>query len=534
MRWVALCVVLSSMCVGTWAQPLRRVRVDTPQAAAAARQLIAAGFDVLETTITDGSFEIIGSVEEMEELRDRGFTPITLEIGRPFRKIQEERRNQGDGVPEGYSDLAEIIERMTAFAAAFPDICQFVDLTDRYQMPATFEGRHLFALKISDNAAIDEHEPAFLIVSDHHAREIVTPEIALHVVEQFTARYGSDPAITALVDQYEIWIAPTWNPDGYNEVFEGDNLWRKNRRVFAQGIGVDQNRNYPFGWNSSCSGSTRVTSATYKGPSPASEPETQTMMAFSEDRGFAKVIDYHSHGRVAVYAYDCSTHPLASYLRNEAILLSNASTYGGATRSPSAEGDHYEWQLAAIGGLATLIEAAAEFQPPFNSALVEAERVFSGVLFAFERPIPLNGRVTDARTGDPLAAAVDVLEVNYAHGETFASNGRTGLYHQFLPPGAYTVEFSVDGYVSQQHVVQIVSGVALELNVPLERPFAVGDVNCDGSIDALDIEPFLVALFDPGSYAGRYPDCDINLADINGDGSINALDIEPFLDLLFP
>ncbi len=61
-----------------------------------------------------------------------------------------------------------------------------------------------------------------------------------------------------------------------------------------------------------------------------------------------------------------------------------------------------------------------------------------------------------------------------------------------------------------------------------------GDLNCDGQINALDIEPFLVALFDPKEYPVRYPECDINLADINGDGSIDALDIEPFLDLLFP
>ena len=43
-----------------------------------------------------------------------------------------------------------------------------------------------------------------------------------------------------------------------------------------------------------------------------------------------------------------------------------------------------------------------------------------------------------------------------------------------------------------------------------------------------------IRLFDPDEYPIRYPDCDINLADINGDGSIDALDIEPFLDLLFP
>ena len=50
---------------------------------------------------------------------------------------------------------------------------------------------------------------------------------------------------------------------------------------------------------------------------------------------------------------------------------------------------------------------------------------------------------------------------------------------------------------------------------------------------ALDIEPFLLALFDPAEYVNRFGGCDINLADINGDGGINALDIEPFLGLLF-
>ena len=61
-----------------------------------------------------------------------------------------------------------------------------------------------------------------------------------------------------------------------------------------------------------------------------------------------------------------------------------------------------------------------------------------------------------------------------------------------------------------------------------------GDLNCDAAVNALDIEPFLVALFDPAQYPVQYPDCDLDRADINGDGAIDALDIEPFLDLLFP
>ena len=64
-------------------------------------------------------------------------------------------------------------------------------------------------------------------------------------------------------------------------------------------------------------------------------------------------------------------------------------------------------------------------------------------------------------------------------------------------------------------------------------PACPGDLNCDGAVNALDIEPFLVALFDPEQYPVEYPNCDINNGDINGDGSIDALDIEPFLVLLF-
>ena len=58
-------------------------------------------------------------------------------------------------------------------------------------------------------------------------------------------------------------------------------------------------------------------------------------------------------------------------------------------------------------------------------------------------------------------------------------------------------------------------------------------MNCDGAIDAFDIEPFIIALFEPATYDLLFPDCDITLGDLNGDGDINALDIEPFLEVLF-
>ncbi|TWT45912.1 Serine protease AprX [Phycisphaerae bacterium RAS1] len=60
----------------------------------------------------------------------------------------------------------------------------------------------------------------------------------------------------------------------------------------------------------------------------------------------------------------------------------------------------------------------------------------------------------------------------------------------------------------------------------------LGDLNCDGEVNILDINAFILAITDPAAYAAAYPDCNINLADCNGDGDENILDINPFITLL--
>ena len=62
-----------------------------------------------------------------------------------------------------------------------------------------------------------------------------------------------------------------------------------------------------------------------------------------------------------------------------------------------------------------------------------------------------------------------------------------------------------------------------------------GDLNCDGSINNFDIDPFTLALTGApefSAYYAAYPDCDPMLADINDDGSVNNFDIDPFVGLL--
>jgi hypothetical protein len=366
-----------------------------------------------------------------------------------------------------YRDLDGVLTRLHEIADAHPGIAQVVDLTAAYGAPPTHERRHLFALKISDNVALDEDEPAMLIVANHHAREIGTAVIALYAAEQLTGGYPTNARVTAAVDRHEIWIAPVWNPDGYNHVFTADRMWRKNHRPFTTGTGVDQNRNYPQAWSTSCSGSASPASDTYKGPSAASEPETRTMMMWSEAERFAKVLDYHSYGREVLYAYRCLAHPFTAWMQQEAARLSQASGYGGNTRVPSAEGEHQQWQFARMGAYAFLIETHVEFQPPYESAVNEAATVWPGILTVLERAIPVSGHVRDAVTGAPLSARIDLQNVTFANGETNSSGGSYGAYHMFLPPATYDLRFSAGGYAPAIHRVTVTGNSATALDVAL-------------------------------------------------------------------
>jgi len=66
--------------------------------------------------------------------------------------------------------------------------------------------------------------------------------------------------------------------------------------------------------------------------------------------------------------------------------------------------------------------------------------------------------------------------------------------------------------------------------------FPLGDLNCDGQVNAFDIDPFVLVLTPTPpnypEYYAVYPGCDALLADVNGDGLLNAFDIDPFVDLL--
>ena len=104
-----------------------------------------------------------------------------------------------------------------------------------------------------------------------------------YFIDQYNA---GNPEIRDLLRRTELWFVIVANPDGYQYTFDVERLWRKNLRdnnqdgVITVGDGVDPNRNFADHWGYDNEGSSPdPADETYRGPSAASEPETQAMQS---------------------------------------------------------------------------------------------------------------------------------------------------------------------------------------------------------------------------------------------------------------
>ena len=199
-----------------------------------------------------------------------------------------------------YHDLAEGVCFLNNLADAYPAITELVSIGQ------SVEGREIWALKVSDNpGVIEPDEERILIKGMTHAREWITYEMMLYLAEYLTTRYDTDPHVQHIVDNSVVWLIPAVNPDGYEYAWTSDRMWRKNRRFIQFGTyGVDINRNYDYQWGYDDWGSSPNPSAqTYRGATPASEPETQAIQNLLAEQQFAIAVSYHSYSQLYLHAW---------------------------------------------------------------------------------------------------------------------------------------------------------------------------------------------------------------------------------------
>jgi hypothetical protein len=175
------------------------------------------------------------------------------------------------------------------------------------------QGREILALKMTQGARgiADGKRPAVMYMSNIHAREWISVEVNRRLLNWFVERWrANDRNVRKWLQTREIWFVLSANPDGYQYTFDVERLWRKNLRdnngdgEITNGDGVDLNRNYETKWGWDNEGSSNITaSETYRGPSPASEPETVVSQEIIKRIGFEFLLTYHSYGPLLLYPY---------------------------------------------------------------------------------------------------------------------------------------------------------------------------------------------------------------------------------------
>jgi carboxypeptidase T len=224
-----------------------------------------------------------------------GFTPVA-----PVNHFE----NNGYAGFYKYQDMLDALDDM---AAMYPAL-----ITVRAPISTflTHEGRPIYHVKISDSPALnDSTEPKVLYTAIHHAREPMSMSQTIFYMWYLLENYATDPEVQYLVDNVEMYFVPCINPDGYieNETNDpsGFGFHRKNKApVGGSNPGVDLNRNYSYGWNTT-GVSADPNSDTYPGTSAFSEPETSAIKWLVESVNFTLASNSHSYG-------DLQLHPVGT------------------------------------------------------------------------------------------------------------------------------------------------------------------------------------------------------------------------------
>ncbi len=207
----------------------------------------------------------------------------------------------------GFHTYPEMVSEIHEVAAAHPDIVHLVSIGQSYQ------GRQLWAAKISDNVNVDENEPEVLFDGVHHSDEHMGLEMTLHILHWLADDYGKDARVTNIVNTREVWIIFEMNPDGATfDIKNGHfHFWRKNRQPTpgSSSIGTDLNRNYGYHWGLGGRTSRNPQAITYHGPKAFSAPETRAYRDFLASRvvggrqQIRAAITFHEAGRLVMWPY---------------------------------------------------------------------------------------------------------------------------------------------------------------------------------------------------------------------------------------
>jgi hypothetical protein len=279
------------------------------------------------------------------------------------------------------------------------------DLTDGLSAPASVsrEPQPVYALRIGKTR--DGSKMGVLAYAQEHAREWVPPLVSIETAERLLRNYAHDGRTKQLVNDLDIWIVPSVNPDGGHYSFYDFASQRKNMTNHCpltgnadfsarNTWGVDNNRNYDMyslfdGYNGA---SDNCTSGTYAGPAELSEPESANIdWIAASNKNLKFSMNLHSSGNYFMWSpgayitpgrisaprptleqesffWGASSRILTEIKRHRGLSVTPARTGPISDVLYSAAGNSGDMLWYKYGIYAWNFEVGSTFQPPFESS----------------------------------------------------------------------------------------------------------------------------------------------------------------------
>ncbi|MGE3182853.1 MAG: M14 family metallopeptidase, partial [Phycisphaerae bacterium] len=372
----------------------------------------------------------------------------------------------GAGTYDDYMPYADVIAYLNGLVSSRPDLAQIEVIGQ------SLEGRDMTAIRIT-GPGDSTGRPEVFYHGGIHSREWITVPTAMYFADQLVSHYDTDAQIKDLVDRCIFYVMPVTNPDGYVATWNGERLWRKNRRGNGSSIyGVDLNRNFGYEWGGP--GSSGVQSSeTYRGPSAFSEPETQAIRDFFVAHpNIVAYNDIHSYSELILWPWgyaEAYTPDEAEFARigftMRAII---ASVHGHLyTAGPIgitlylASGGSVDWAYGSQGVMGYSYElrdtGSFGFLLPPDQIIPTCEEIFPSLIYyAEEMSVPLriafpNGRPDLAAPDQPATIEVAIIDnvemVDPSSAMLFARTSPSGPFvaYPLLPLGGEDYQATLPG-----------------------------------------------------------------------------------------
>jgi hypothetical protein len=355
-------------------------------------------------------------------------------LGVNFSEVSHDSGQNKDVGFNDYPTYEEIENFLKKITSKYPKISKLISIGK------TVEGRDLWMVKISDNVEVDEIEPEFKFISSMHGNEITGRELTQFLIKDLLEGYGVDKKITELINNTEIYIMPSLNPDG------------SNRRQRANANGYDLNRNFPD-WGRGDNNDLKNR-----------QPETKSLMNFQASRNFSLSANFHGGAVVVNYPWDNTydRHPLDELVKGLSLgyaslnpeMRNSRSFDGGITNGADwyvLKGGMQDWSYFFYNDLQITIELSRNKWPRYSdipsyykdnkaSMLAYVKSIHQGAGFKLKNS-KTSGRVSIVQKIED-GTTLDRGSYGFSNGEFF----------KVLPIGKYDFKVQLAGSVIIQEL----------------------------------------------------------------------------------